>query len=935
MVGDGRGQVKAPHAPSEGLARPEDLRDHGAMKRVMEPAVRLMNRLRYPQKFALISLLFAIPIALMMTLWLVELHHRMAATAAERNGLEYVVALGHVLEPLERSRGLRILVDAGDAPARELLDQERANIVAAATAVDAINDRLGARLRVKELWQSLRPRIAHPAVEPSALIDQVRRLVEQVSDQSKLSPDTDLDSYYLMEAVVRRLPALADNLATVGVGAIEQRFAPAPSAAKQSALLTILGQAHAERDAIDRGHSVAFREDPALPGRLESTLEGSWRGVESMDAIVSAGGHDAREAYEGYAATVGAVFRHYDAAASALGELLRARMHRLAVKRLILLLAVAFTTVVVVYLWIGFYAAVKRAVRGLERVTRRMLTGEFSGPVHVDGRDELRQVVDSFNTVAARLRTEWQRAQDESARARAAEASLAKARDAAEAATRAKSDFLAVMSHEIRTPMNGILGMAHLLLETPLTVQQRQFATTVRESGQALLTILNDILDFSKMEAGKLSLEDEDFDLSELVRSIVGLLAYRAQEKGLALDTVIPPSVPVALRGDAGRLRQVLLNLLGNAIKFTDHGGVRVEVMCVGESGGRVRLRFDVVDTGPGIPPEGQRRLFQEFTQVDQLATRRAGGTGLGLAICRKIVTAMHGEIGVESVVGQGSAFWFTVALAPAQGEVRREGATGELAIKPLRILVAEDNPVNQQVALGLLRRRGHHVDVVGTGRAAVTAVSAHTYDVVLMDVHMPEMDGIEATREIRRLPGEKGRVPIIALSASAMKEETDACMDAGMVGHLPKPIDPIALAAVLSRYASAAPPANASDGSSDGPGSVDESYVRLLVDSLGAAKVGQLIAELPQHARPHRERLANVSAETELEPVRASAHALTGMAANLGLTSLAELTSGIEEACRAGRAAEAVSLCRRLDESFEEAVHRLEALCSDRSAAP
>jgi len=286
-------------------------------------------------------------------------------------------------------------------------------------------------------------------------------------------------------------------------------------------------------------------------------------------------------------------------------------------------------------------------------------------------------------------------------------------------------------------------------------------------------------------------------------------------------------------------------------------------------------------------------------------------------------------------VVGQGSAFWFTVALAPAQGEVRREGATGELAIKPLRILVAEDNPVNQQVALGLLRRRGHHVDVVGTGRAAVTAVSAHTYDVVLMDVHMPEMDGIEATREIRRLPGEKGRVPIIALSASAMKEETDACMDAGMVGHLPKPIDPLALAAVLSRYASAAPPANASDGSSDGPGSVDESYVRLLVDSLGAAKVGQLIAELPQHARPHRERLANVSAETELEPVRASAHALTGMAANLGLTSLAELTSGIEEACRAGRAAEAVSLCRRLDESFEEAVHRLEALCSDRSAAP
>jgi len=904
------------------------------MKRVMEPAVRLMNRLRYPQKFALISLLFAIPIAIMTTLWLVELHHRMATTAAERRGLEYVVALGHVLEPLERSRGLRILVDAGDPAARELLDQERANILAAANAVDAVNDRLGARLRVKELWQSLRPRIAHPAVEPGPLIDQVRRLAEQVADQAKLSLDTDLDSYYLMEAVVRRLPALADNLSTVGIGAIEQRLAPAPSAARQSAIVTVLGQAHAERDAVDRGHSVAFREDPTLPARLESTLEGSWRGVESMDAIVSAGGQNAREAYEGYAAAVGAIFRHYDAAASALGDLLRARMHRLAVKRLIILLAVAFTTVVVVYLWIGFYASVKRAVRGLERVTKRMLTGEFSGPVLVEGRDELRQVVDSFNSVAGRLRTEWQRAQDESARARAAEASLAKARDAAEAATRAKSDFLAVMSHEIRTPMNGILGMAHLLLETPLTVQQREYATTVRESGQALLTILNDILDFSKMEAGKLTLEEEDFDVPGVVTSIVGLLAHRAQEKGLDLDTVVPPSVPVALRGDAGRLRQVLLNLLGNAIKFTDHGSVRVEVMRVGESDGRVRLRFEVVDTGPGIPPEGQRRLFQEFTQVDQLATRRAGGTGLGLAICRKIVTAMHGEIGVDSVVGEGSTFWFTVALAPAHGEVKREGATSEPAVGPLRILVAEDNLVNQQVALGLLRRRGHQVDVVGTGRAAVAAVSVQAYDVVLMDVHMPDMDGIEATREIRRLPGEKGRVPIIALSASAMKEETDACMDAGMVGHLPKPIDPVALATLLSRYASAPLPARDAERSGDRSDGIDELYVRLLVDSLGAAKVGQLIAELPQHARPHRERLAGVSAETDLGAVRTAAHTLTGMAANLGLTALAELTSAIEDACRAGRAEEAVSLCRRLDASFEGAVQRLEALCPDSSNA-
>ena len=901
------------------------------MKRLLEPAVTLMNRLSYPQKFALISLLFAIPIGLMMSLWLVELHTRMAFAAAERRGLEYVVALGHVIEPLESSRGLRLLVDAGDESARERLDQERINIAVAAIRVDAVNERLGKRLRVKELWQSLRPRVAHPAVEPGTLVDQVRRLAEQVADKSNLSLDIDLDSYYLMEAVVRRLPALADNLSTVGAAEIEQRLAIERSVPRQSVLLTVLSQAQAERDALDRGHTVAFREDPALRSKLEGTLEASWRGVDALGVLVNGGGRDATEAYDGYVGGVGAVFRHYDAAAAALDGLLQARMHRLAVKRLVLLLAVAVTMIVVVYLWVGFYAAVKRAVSALDGVTKRMLTGEFTGPVVVEGRDELRHVVDSFNSVAGRLRTEWQRAQDESERARAAEASLAKARDAAEAATRAKSDFLAVMSHEIRTPMNGILGMAHLLLETALDAKQHQYAATVRDSGQALLTILNDILDFSKMEAGKLSLDEEDFDLPRVVASIAGLLAFRAREKGLDLDTVIAPAVPRALRGDPGRLRQVLLNLVGNAIKFTDHGSVRVGVTHVGNPDGRVLLRFEVVDTGPGISSEAQRRLFQEFTQVDQLATRRASGTGLGLAICRKIVTAMQGEIGVQSAVGQGSTFWFTVALAPAQGEVAHEVEGSEPEVAPLRILVAEDNPVNQEVALGLLRRRGHSVDIVGTGRAAVEAVGARSYDVVLMDVQMPEMDGIEATREIRRLPGDKQRVPIIALSASAMKEETDACMEAGMVGHLPKPIDPVELATVLSRYAPADIPPEVGSGGASG---IDEDYVRLLVDSLGAAKMGQLISELPQHARPYRDRLGAGRSDTDLVQMRAAAHSLAGMAANLGLTALAELTGAIEEACRAGRAAEAASLCERLDASFEDALARLEALCPDRSAS-
>jgi CheY-like chemotaxis protein/HPt (histidine-containing phosphotransfer) domain-containing protein len=476
--------------------------------------------------------------------------------------------------------------------------------------------------------------------------------------------------------------------------------------------------------------------------------------------------------------------------------------------------------------------------------------------------------------------------------------------------------------------MNGVIGMVHLLLDTQLDAKQERYVGAVRESGEALLAILNDILDFSKMEAGRLELAAEPFDPAYLVEGVVTLLGPKAQEKQLRLELHLPAELPEALRGDAGRLRQVLLNLLGNAIKFTEAGFVRIEVESADVPDGRAQLRIAVVDSGIGIPSEAQTQLFQEFSQVDHSTTRRFGGTGLGLAISRRIIDAMGGEIGAESTLGQGSRFWFTVALPTATREESRTAAPiPTLPSRPLRILVAEDNALNQEVAVGLLSRQGHTVEIAGTGRAAVDAVRSRDYDVVLMDVHMPELDGLAATREIRRLEGARGRIPIIALSASVLPGETAQCLAAGMNAHLPKPIDPTALATVLAQHTGPAPASTALEPSTSAAQLLDEQHLRQLLDALGRERVGDLITGLPEEIGAQRERLAAARADGDLAGMRSAAHAQKGVALNLGLIAFAELNREIEEACAGGRAADAEQLCADVEARWEESYALLSQL--------
>lgn len=751
------------------------------------PAIRVMRRLRYPQKFALVGFFVLLPLIFLMSQYLAGINGDIAFAQKEQRGLVYNAPVFNLLEMVQRHGVLSLVTDFQDAR-----DAEQAQIEEVIAQVDRTDREFGVLLEVSDVWASFKTsweslKADLPTLDAEqiaqrhiALSEHLLSLITRSGNNSNLILDPDLDSYYLMDTVITKLPLGTHYLNEIWlygmISSIEGSISPEDNA--RLAILLNVANANLSYNLVGFGYSMEY--NPSLASTLNPLLEGYASTLPTLDIILE----DEFRLSEQSESTILQVtpdefidqmsplaatnFAFYDSIAEQLNRLIQIRVDGFQAQRDIVTFFTILALLLTVYLLIGFYLAVKETIAHLELASERMVKNEMDGAVILKSQDELAEVAASFNNIASEL---------------------IRARDQALDASRAKGVFLANMSHELRTPLNAILGFAQLLeRDTKLTGEQKENVAVIGRSGEHLLALINNVLEMSKIEAGRITLNENAFDLHRMLKGLQEMMEVRAQAKQLQLIVDMETDIPRFYRGDESKLRQVLINLVGNAIKFTSEGGIAVRVGYA-----NMKLHVEVEDTGEGIADFEMPTLFDAFVQTTSGRKSKQDGTGLGLPLSQQFVHLMGGDISVTSEPGKGSIFKFSADAIPADSadvDVLKKSRR-VVGLVPgqsnFKILIVDDKFENRHLLGKLLKSVGFEIAEAENGQEAIQKWETWEPQLIWMDMRMPVMDGYEATKRIKATTRGQATV-IIALTASAFEHERNIITSVGCDGFIAKP---------------------------------------------------------------------------------------------------------------------------------------------------